>query len=360
VEPTKRCPFCAEEILAAAKKCRFCQSDLLNTPAARPGVAVCRRCNVQVVASQERQLFSLGGCLGALLFLVGIVGCFTVIGFFAGLIFMALGVVVSAAGSKRTVMMCPVCRATGIATSSANVDPERESSIWLVRGVAIIAGTVFVVWLFASNHTLETNIGNPTTEYAHPPPDPTVSQDDFCKTIKQSIRDYQDAEQRGDNEVSLSSLRQERKEAIHSIIGSGELSEWIGVLNSVSTDRDQTARIAIQLPCGARVRTDFNGDGIPPSSPMYATIAKVREGARVQFNGEFQITGPNSKDWIREGSLTELGSMTDPEFIVSFTDINILKTPVRAHTAARAPRAAAESTTDFPMADPNPGAEPPQ
>jgi hypothetical protein len=29
-------------------------------------------------------------------------------------------------------------------------------------------------------------------------------------------------------------------------------------------------------------------------------------------------------------------------------------------TAARAPQAAAESTTDFPMADPNPGAEPPQ
>jgi hypothetical protein len=31
-EPTKRCPFCAEEIKAAAIKCKHCQSDLSENP----------------------------------------------------------------------------------------------------------------------------------------------------------------------------------------------------------------------------------------------------------------------------------------------------------------------------------------
>lgn len=32
MEKTKRCPFCAEEILAAAIKCKHCRSDLPSTP----------------------------------------------------------------------------------------------------------------------------------------------------------------------------------------------------------------------------------------------------------------------------------------------------------------------------------------
>ena len=41
---TKRCPYCGEEILEAAVKCRFCSSDLALTPAAaflqpRPGAS---------------------------------------------------------------------------------------------------------------------------------------------------------------------------------------------------------------------------------------------------------------------------------------------------------------------------------
>jgi hypothetical protein len=35
MEPTKRCPYCAEEVLAVAIKCKHCGSDLTTDPAAR-------------------------------------------------------------------------------------------------------------------------------------------------------------------------------------------------------------------------------------------------------------------------------------------------------------------------------------
>jgi hypothetical protein len=37
-QTTKQCPFCAETILAAAVKCRYCRSDLTQAPPAPPRV----------------------------------------------------------------------------------------------------------------------------------------------------------------------------------------------------------------------------------------------------------------------------------------------------------------------------------
>jgi hypothetical protein len=70
----RKCPYCAEMIKAEAIRCRFCGSDLSATHSTQvPRIAACPRCNVALVQTQVRRVASAGGCLGAALFLIGVV-----------------------------------------------------------------------------------------------------------------------------------------------------------------------------------------------------------------------------------------------------------------------------------------------
>ena len=156
MEATKRCPFCAEEILAAAVKCRFCQSDLSGSAPSQsfssaPRVATCRKCNIALIPELRRKFVSTAGCFGALLFLIGLICCITIVGLPIGLAFMALGVVVSAVGGKKTVMICPSCGGRDMLLPDL-IESEPESWIRRLTVLIVVGGVAFLIWLISSDH----------------------------------------------------------------------------------------------------------------------------------------------------------------------------------------------------------------
>ena len=60
---------------------------------------------------------------------------------------------------------------------------------------------------------------------------------------------------------------------------------------------------------------------------MYNKIAEFKEGDNVYFSFVFneEAFSTNEKECFDESSLTELGSLDEPEFNVTYTNVKIVK-----------------------------------
>jgi hypothetical protein len=105
-------------------------------------------------------------------------------------------------------------------------------------------------------------------------------------------------------------------------------TNWVGTLKVLRTDQDGTTT-AVFTVAGSKVlsvRTWNNafsdlvdGTRIARGSPLYAALSELSVGQAVVFSGEF-FPGYH-RDFLHEISVTEEGSMTEPEFLMRFTAI---------------------------------------
>jgi hypothetical protein len=94
----------------------------------------------------------------------------------------------------------------------------------------------------------------------------------------------------------------------------------------MSTTSQRNAHVSIQPDgCSFRVQTwnnelsDISGNTlIAQDTELYQEVAELNRGTKVLFSGHF-LAGDD--DFVQEQSLTEEGSLTDPEFTVVFTSI---------------------------------------
>lgn len=136
------------------------------------------------------------------------------------------------------------------------------------------------------------------------------------------------------NELQKSALRSKRKDALSNVFGEGlEFTDWIGSIKNMSTTGDGNAHIAISLKGAKATRivicnnnneiTAAFGDStlIPKGSELYECVSSLNKGQQVRVSGIFQKA---DQDFIMEQSLTEEGSMTEPEYNVKFQKIGPL------------------------------------
>jgi hypothetical protein len=148
-------------------------------------------------------------------------------------------------------------------------------------------------------------------------------QQAFASAVEGFYGPYDDAP----NELKKSALRVQRKSAIEQSLPELTVSNWIGTLDEMGTNSEGKAYIAVKLG-GAKsitIKTWNNalsdsGDRtlIENGSALYGTLGDLSEGTRIRFSGEF-LAG--EKDHVREGSMSEHGAMTDPEFLMRFSAV---------------------------------------
>lgn len=129
------------------------------------------------------------------------------------------------------------------------------------------------------------------------------------------------------NEFQRSTVRKERAAALAGILPSRSVDGWIGKVSSMQTTRDGNGILSIK-PLGQdsiTIKTWNNslsdvGSGtlIPTGSQLYDQVSRLFVGEIVVFSGRFES---GDLDYLKEASLTEAGSMDEPEFIFRFATV---------------------------------------
>ena len=105
-----------------------------------------------------------------------------------------------------------------------------------------------------------------------------------------------------------------------------ECNGWTGRLEEMTTTSKGNACLKISFEGGPVTIATYNnelsdiGDNtlIPLNCDLFNKVTDLKTGMVVKISGHFLA---DEQDFIKESSLTENGSMTEPEFIVKFTQI---------------------------------------
>jgi uncharacterized protein YecT (DUF1311 family) len=295
MEATKRCPYCGEEILAAAIKCKHCKSDLSKgeQPATSP-------------APPTKPLIDNS---------VKVLGAVVISGL---IIWWA-----NYKGSETT----PERPSADVPTSNERVPPV---SIQTSRTQAAPIAPI------------------------QPPSIKLPSREaNFIEAVAAAQNESRAAQ----NDMQRGGILAERDKAICAALTSLSVSNWIGKISKVNSNSDGKGVLAIKLAEGLTVATwnnelsdTFDETLIEPGTKLFADASAMTPGQQVTFSGTF-VRSKESR-CVEEKSLTLRGKIDDPEFTFKFSSVT---TDVRAPTADAGLRSEAAIASE---AQPNQSARP--
>jgi len=144
----------------------------------------------------------------------------------------------------------------------------------------------------------------------------------FTDAVTSFISQYQSAP----NELKKSAVRFSRKQKLQELLTSLDFNGWVGRIDKMGTTSKGNAYISVTLDGTSIVTETYNnelsdiGDNtlIPINSELFNKVSDLKSGDQVKVSGHFLT---EEQDFIKENSITEDGSMTEPEFIVQFSQV---------------------------------------
>lgn len=151
-----------------------------------------------------------------------------------------------------------------------------------------------------------------------------TKQKEFIKVINAQEENFKNAK----NELLQSEVRLNRKLLIKETLNNLVIDSWVGEIAHLSTNSEGQAILEILISPNIRLLTwnnmisdiSFN-TMIPINSNLFQKLKNLEVGQRVSFSGKFFY----GEDFIYEKSMTIKGSMKNPEFLFSFSDINLIQ-----------------------------------
>lgn len=234
---------------------------------------------------------------------------------------------VSASAAAATAAPAPVSGpAPGIPVSIANCAPVSDSLARLEcydRAVKTAVGTGETA---SATPAAPMQSAAPTpaaAPVAAPPPGPTgLSEGQFVAIIDQASAAYDS----GSNDMAKGAARPARARSICNAATGVQASEWRGTVETLSSNNEGKGVLTVRLSPHATVSTTNNALSdsmgmhtlIDPSSDVFRAATALHEGQAVIFSGSF---AQNDKDCFEEMSMTQEGSMHDPEFLFAFSSV---------------------------------------
>jgi len=151
-------------------------------------------------------------------------------------------------------------------------------------------------------------------------------QDVFTQIIEEENIKYINA----NNNIIRTEIRESRKNKIKELLQEMHIKNWIGTIENIDTLGDGDVILSITLINSNIILKTWNnilsdllhGSIIKKKSNLYNQIRVLSHGDEVNLTGHF-FSG--DLDHVYEISLTEEGSMNQPEFIFKFKDIQLVK-----------------------------------
>lgn len=202
-------------------------------------------------------------------------------------------------------------------------EPEQKTGCLSVTArivVLLIIGFFFLIAYYSYKDYVKKAEGNVPNTF----PSAQVS---FHRLNQACVSAYQ----QGINEIQKSIAFNDCNKRRADFADQNRISNWVGTITAIATDQGaDVVRVDISSNAGGftigyntnnnRFSDFFSNTLIRPGTPLFNKVANLVVGQKVNFDGEF-VADPEGNNGLWEFSLTEKGSVTQPIFVVKFSDI---------------------------------------